>query len=426
MQTRKRKLSSEDITYVMSKRREWDPFADFPSPCIVLGQYTRKYNKNKDKRTWKKNELVKLCNFIVQDRRCDKLPATTPKTLFAKFLHYYIPLLKLQRYFKSKVIVKLKAKQIIEKHIRNNRCVNRKDPITFQPISDIGKNKLFKFINSSGRIEGYDIETLVNYMLTTNKFISPLCRQEFNEIELKRIDKFVTDAKLELKSVYEAKQLYIDRDDDDHEENVMEIIMYQLDMLFEALKEFIEYADEHLEIIFTFHYLFPQFQESAILAALVDKAYTVEVIDEYLSDLYDMNYEHEVKTCVIDFIDHVMQQIETNVPEESPLMEIYTRRDDSNNATEIIADMKEVIISQFEDFDTHAYELNFASDDDEGDILQMLRNIHRIGENNGNNRNDENNENNINNGNNGNNANNENNASNENIDDDDEYVEFSQ
>lgn len=66
--------------------------------------------------------------------------------------------------------------------------LNRLDPIMLAPI---GKKKTFKFSRPNGTIVQFNVETLVDYLLTSGDFHDPETRLPFSDDNLREIDTIV-------------------------------------------------------------------------------------------------------------------------------------------------------------------------------------------------------------------------------------------
>lgn len=67
--------------------------------------------------------------------------------------------------------------------------LNKTDPIMLTPI---GKKKTFKFIRPNGTIIQYQVEPLIDYLLSSGDFIEPESRIPFNDEHLTEIDSLVS------------------------------------------------------------------------------------------------------------------------------------------------------------------------------------------------------------------------------------------
>uniref|UniRef100_K3WA07 Uncharacterized protein n=1 Tax=Globisporangium ultimum (strain ATCC 200006 / CBS 805.95 / DAOM BR144) TaxID=431595 RepID=K3WA07_GLOUD len=79
--------------------------------------------------------------------------------------------------------------------------INTLDPIM---MTELGPHT-FEFERTNGSIVVYNVDTLVQYILATGDFTEPQTRIPFSEENLRRIDYEAKVAKLNLKSVWEAK-----------------------------------------------------------------------------------------------------------------------------------------------------------------------------------------------------------------------------
>mmetsp|Transcript_16014 Transcript_16014/g.21168 ORF Transcript_16014/g.21168 Transcript_16014/m.21168 type:complete len:296 (+) Transcript_16014:147-1034(+) len=80
--------------------------------------------------------------------------------------------------------------------------LNKLDPIMF---TKIGKYK-YKFVRPNGKVIQYNVESLVEYLLSTGDFHEPETRIRFSENDLRQIDEAVRSYGLNKPSVFEAKQ----------------------------------------------------------------------------------------------------------------------------------------------------------------------------------------------------------------------------
>lgn len=88
--------------------------------------------------------------------------------------------------------------------------LNTLDPIMMTPI---GKKKTFKFIRPNGSIIQFNVDSLIDFMITSGDFTDPETRLPFSDEQLKEIDSIGKEIGLEKPSVYEAKtndQFYSD------------------------------------------------------------------------------------------------------------------------------------------------------------------------------------------------------------------------
>lgn len=80
--------------------------------------------------------------------------------------------------------------------------LNTIDPIMFTPL----KKHTFKFVRSNGTCVLFNVDTLVDYMLSTGDFTDPETRIPFSDTDLKNIDRIISMAKMNKASVYDAKK----------------------------------------------------------------------------------------------------------------------------------------------------------------------------------------------------------------------------
>lgn len=88
--------------------------------------------------------------------------------------------------------------------------LNTLDPIMMTPI---GKKKTFKFIRPNGSIIQFNVDSLIDFMITSGDFSDPETRLPFSDEQLKEIDSIGKEIGLEKPSVYQAKnndQFYSD------------------------------------------------------------------------------------------------------------------------------------------------------------------------------------------------------------------------
>jgi hypothetical protein len=67
--------------------------------------------------------------------------------------------------------------------------LNKIDPIMLVPI---GKNKCFKFVRPNGTVIRFNIESLVDYLLSSGDFHDPETRLPFSDNDLNEIDAIVS------------------------------------------------------------------------------------------------------------------------------------------------------------------------------------------------------------------------------------------
>jgi hypothetical protein len=81
----------------------------------------------------------------------------------------------------------------------HNRSRNLLCPITHDKL----KQPIFKYITNKRYVHGYNLEYLIDWILTNKKPIDPVTREEYNSIELKRMDKLAKKYNLNKPSVYD-------------------------------------------------------------------------------------------------------------------------------------------------------------------------------------------------------------------------------
>jgi len=79
--------------------------------------------------------------------------------------------------------------------------LNKLDPIMF---TKIGKHR-FQFVRPNGKVIQYNLESLIDYFLTTGDFHEPETRLNFTEADLQRIDELAKEFGLDKPSVLDAK-----------------------------------------------------------------------------------------------------------------------------------------------------------------------------------------------------------------------------
>ncbi|KAF4320094.1 hypothetical protein BBO99_00005909 [Phytophthora kernoviae] len=79
--------------------------------------------------------------------------------------------------------------------------INTLDPIM---LAELGPHT-FEFVRSNGSVVVYNVESLVQYILATGDFSEPETRIPFSDDDLRRIDQEARKAKLNEKSVMDAK-----------------------------------------------------------------------------------------------------------------------------------------------------------------------------------------------------------------------------
>ncbi|DBA03746.1 TPA: hypothetical protein N0F65_004163 [Lagenidium giganteum] len=79
---------------------------------------------------------------------------------------------------------------------------NTLDPIM---LTELGPHT-FKFVRTNGSIVLYNVDTLVQYILSTGDFSEPETRIPFSDEDLRQMDAGIQRAKLDFRSVWEAKQ----------------------------------------------------------------------------------------------------------------------------------------------------------------------------------------------------------------------------
>ncbi|RLN50806.1 hypothetical protein BBJ29_002304 [Phytophthora kernoviae] len=79
--------------------------------------------------------------------------------------------------------------------------INTLDPIM---LAELGPHT-FEFVRSNGSVVVYNVESLVQYILATGDFSEPETRIPFSDDDLRRIDQEARKAKLNEKSVVDAK-----------------------------------------------------------------------------------------------------------------------------------------------------------------------------------------------------------------------------
>ncbi len=76
------------------------------------------------------------------------------------------------------------------------------DPILLVPVQ---KTKAFKYLRPNGTEVSFNIESLVDYILTTGNFADPVSRLNFTDQNLKDMDQLIIKLGLKKPSVYNAK-----------------------------------------------------------------------------------------------------------------------------------------------------------------------------------------------------------------------------
>lgn len=84
---------------------------------------------------------------------------------------------------------------------RMKRVINTLDPIMLTELDP----HTFEFVRTNGTIVAYNIDSLVQYILTTGDFSEPETRIPFSDEDLRRIDAEARRAKFKERSVLEAK-----------------------------------------------------------------------------------------------------------------------------------------------------------------------------------------------------------------------------
>lgn len=82
------------------------------------------------------------------------------------------------------------------------RATNKIDPIMFTPIK---KTKSLKLQRSNGTVIAFNVDTLIDYMVSTGDFSDPETRVPFTESELSDVDKMAVKLKLDKPSVVNLK-----------------------------------------------------------------------------------------------------------------------------------------------------------------------------------------------------------------------------
>lgn len=94
-----------------------------------------------------------------------------------------------------------KRKKVRAKKTSSEVVVNTVDPIMFAPL---GKHT-FKFTRPNGSCVIFNVESLIDYLLSTGDFSDPETRIPFSDVDLKTIDSLATSAGMKRNSVYTAK-----------------------------------------------------------------------------------------------------------------------------------------------------------------------------------------------------------------------------
>ena len=77
-----------------------------------------------------------------------------------------------------------------------------RDPIT---LEDLGQHQ-YVFVRPGGSTQAYNVESLVDYILSTGTFLEPVSRIAFNHDELVRLDELILRAGLVRASLVEARK----------------------------------------------------------------------------------------------------------------------------------------------------------------------------------------------------------------------------
>lgn len=88
--------------------------------------------------------------------------------------------------------------------------LNTLDPIMLVPI---GKKKTFKFLRPNGFTIQFNVDSLIDFMISSGDFSDPETRLPFSDEQLKDIDSIAKEIGLDKPSVYDAKnnvQFYSD------------------------------------------------------------------------------------------------------------------------------------------------------------------------------------------------------------------------
>lgn len=70
---------------------------------------------------------------------------------------------------------------------KQNQKLNTVDPILLTSLSE----HTFRFVRPNGSVILYDVESLVDFLITTGNFAEPETRLEFSDQDLKRLDALV-------------------------------------------------------------------------------------------------------------------------------------------------------------------------------------------------------------------------------------------
>lgn len=97
---------------------------------------------------------------------------------------------------------KVQRSLIVKAHNVNKAQINNLDPIMFVPL----KKHIFKFRRPNGSYVAFNIESLVDYMISSGDFSDPETRIPFQDSELKEIDNIVKRAGLNRPSVLNTKE----------------------------------------------------------------------------------------------------------------------------------------------------------------------------------------------------------------------------
>jgi hypothetical protein len=68
--------------------------------------------------------------------------------------------------------------------------LNKIDPIMLEPIGK--KSQCFKFVRPNGTVVRFNIESLVDYLLSAGDFFDPETRIPFSDTDLAEIDSIVS------------------------------------------------------------------------------------------------------------------------------------------------------------------------------------------------------------------------------------------
>ena len=84
---------------------------------------------------------------------------------------------------------KIQYIQTIQNWWKTHKVSNHQDPILNVPWNSIPINRLYKHVSYSGKIYAFDAPTLLHSFEVSGNTTNPLTRQQFNDIEIKRLFK---------------------------------------------------------------------------------------------------------------------------------------------------------------------------------------------------------------------------------------------